>query len=70
MAVNHHSTWQYSISPVCVRPDDSLIFRFCELGNTEAVRELFIRGEASLHDINTDGMTLLHVSSHNYPVLD
>lgn len=63
MAVNHHKTWQYSISPVNVRPDDSLIFRFCEMGNTEAVRELFERQQATVYDVNSNGMTLLHVSS-------
>lgn len=68
MAINHHRTWQYNISPVYVRPDDSVIFRFCQLGNTEAVRELFVRGEASVHDINTNGMSLLHVSSANSPI--
>jgi hypothetical protein len=62
MAVNHHKTWQYSISPVNIRPDDSLVFRFCQMGNTEAVRELFDRQQATIYDVNSDGMTLLHVS--------
>lgn len=62
MAVNHHKTWRYSISPINVRPDDSLVFRFCEMGNTEAVRELFERQQATIYDVNSDGMTLLHVS--------
>lgn len=64
MAVNHHKTWQYSISPVNVRPDDSLIFRFCEMGNMEAVRELFERQQATVYDVNSNGMSLLHVSSN------
>lgn len=62
MAVNHHKTWQYNISPVNVRPDDSLVFHFCEMGNTEAVRELLERQQASVHDVDSNGWTLLHVS--------
>lgn len=62
MAINHHRTWQYSISPINVRPDDSIIFRLCDTGNTEAVRELFSMQQASVYDVDTNGMSLLHVS--------
>ncbi|KAJ0418889.1 nucleoside phosphorylase domain-containing protein [Aspergillus carlsbadensis] len=55
-------SWQYGLRPVHVIPDDSLVFRFCETGNVDAVREMLIHGEASIYDADTRGWTLLHVS--------
>lgn len=62
-ATNSKSGWKYSILPVRAVQNDSLIFRFCESGNVDAVRELFKRGEASVMDINADGWRPLHVSN-------
>jgi hypothetical protein len=54
--------WQCNLRPVHVVPDDALIFRFCELGNIEAVREMITRGDASIYDTDSRGWSLLHVS--------
>ncbi|KAL2813585.1 nucleoside phosphorylase domain-containing protein [Aspergillus granulosus] len=60
MAINHHRTWRYTIQPVHTVPDDSLIFLFCRTGNVDAVRQLLARGDASVFDIDSDGLTPLH----------
>ncbi|KAL4883937.1 hypothetical protein BJY04DRAFT_183537 [Aspergillus karnatakaensis] len=63
IASSQHGSWQYSLRPVHVVPDDSLIFRFCETGNIEAVREMLTRGEAFINDTDTRGWTLLHIAA-------
>lgn len=66
-AVNSRTGWQYNIAPVRAVPDDSLIFRFCQTGNMDAVCELFGRGQASVLDADSRGWRPLHVSSDNRP---
>ncbi|KAI9657951.1 MAG: hypothetical protein M1821_002608 [Bathelium mastoideum] len=51
------------ISPARAVPDDALIFELCVQGNVDAVRLLFMRGEASVSDVDSDGLTPLHVST-------
>ncbi|KAL4909682.1 nucleoside phosphorylase domain-containing protein [Aspergillus multicolor] len=63
MASYQRGSWQYNLKPVYARPDDSLIFRLCETGNTEAVREMLTGGEASIHDTDTRGWSLLHFAA-------
>ncbi|KAL2847502.1 nucleoside phosphorylase domain-containing protein [Aspergillus pseudoustus] len=63
MAINHHRTWQYTIRPVHAVPDDSLIFSFARRGNVDAVRELLLRREASVFDVDTTGWTPLHTAT-------
>jgi hypothetical protein len=62
MASYRHGSWQYGLRPVHAVPDNSLILRFCETGNVDAVREMFISGQASIYDTNSRGWSLLHVS--------
>ncbi|CZR52451.1 uncharacterized protein PAC_02328 [Phialocephala subalpina] len=45
-------------------PDDSLIFEFCRLGNTQGVQTLLSRKQASVWDTNSYGWTLLHIALH------
>ncbi|GCB20428.1 hypothetical protein AAWM_03313 [Aspergillus awamori] len=58
------STWRYIIQPVHAVPDNSLIFRFCETGNVDAVRELFSRDDASVFDTDTLGWGPLHYAAN------
>ncbi|KAF7891033.1 uncharacterized protein EAF02_001358 [Botrytis sinoallii] len=44
------------------RPNNSEIFRLCEHGNTQGVKRLLDRGEASVHDVDEDGESLLHIA--------
>ncbi|QKX55267.1 uncharacterized protein TRUGW13939_02359 [Talaromyces rugulosus] len=60
---NSKAGWKYSISPVQAVQNDSLIFRFCESGNVDAVRELFKNKEASVVDVNSDGWRPLHFAT-------
>lgn len=61
MITKSQAGWQYNILPVRSVPDDALVFEFCKLGNVDAVRELFRRGDASVLDVNRDGWRPLHV---------
>lgn len=67
MASYRLGSWKYGLRPVYAVPDNSLIFRFCETGNVEAVREMFLSGEASIYDTNSWGWSLLHVSLDQPP---
>jgi hypothetical protein len=55
------SGWKWSLEPLRVVPNDSLVMAFCRLGNLEAIRTLIERGEASPNDTITIGWSLLHV---------
>jgi hypothetical protein len=66
---NSKTGWKYSISPVQAVQNDSLIFRFCESGNVDAVRELFKNKEASVVDVNSTGWRPLHVSNIIYIII-
>lgn len=59
--INSQRGWKCSLSSIRAVPDNSLVFRFCQSGNIEAVRELFSRGEASVYDVDSEGQTPLHV---------
>lgn len=54
--------WQWGIKPINLVPDDAPIFELCEQGNFEKVRDLFSRNLASVRDVNSWGITPLHVS--------
>ena len=54
--------WKSTLKHFCPVPDDALIFEFCRQGNTEAVRALLSRGDASVRDTDSRGYTPLHVS--------
>lgn len=54
--------WKCTFETFRVVRDDSLIFTSCRDGNLEAVRELFVRGQASAFDTDSWGWTPLHVS--------
>jgi hypothetical protein len=69
MITNTRAGWQYNILPVRSVPDDALIFEFCKLGNVDAVRELFRRGDASVLDVDSDGWRPLHVCAVFLPYL-
>ncbi|KAF5870317.1 uncharacterized protein Bfra_009701 [Botrytis fragariae] len=51
---------QYALDVVRRRPNNSEIFRLCKRGNVQGVKKLLDRGEASIHDINEKGESLLH----------
>lgn len=53
---------RYALDVVRRRPYDSEIFKLCRNGNFQAVRRLLDRGEASIHDVEEFGKSLLHVS--------
>ena len=54
--------WKQTLRPFCLVRDDSLIFRFCVVGDTIGVRSLLTRGDASVRDTDSLGRTPLHVS--------
>jgi hypothetical protein len=54
--------WTFQIRPFRAIPDDSLIFEFCEKGNLDGVRSLLGRRQASPWDVDSYGLTPLHVS--------
>jgi hypothetical protein len=54
--------WQYTFTPVCVKPDSARIFRACVHGDVEEVKGLIKKGEATIFDTSEKGFTLLHVS--------
>jgi len=57
-----HMGWKYVFSPIRSVRDDSLVFSFCRDGNVSAVRELLLRGDASLSDTDSYGRQPLNVS--------
>jgi hypothetical protein len=63
-----HSTigWQVNLQPYCVRPSSHPVFDYAEHGDTEALGALMRSGQASIHDIDEDGWSLLHVSAHEF----
>lgn len=62
-SVSHvYGEWTKAFRTFCVLPNDSLVFRLCEKGNLDALREMFQHGEASPYIMNEKGETLLHVS--------
>lgn len=66
-SIHNSSTqgWQWCIKPINLVPDDASIFEFCSEGNLEKVRDLFSRKLASVRDVNSHGLTALHVSRVN-----
>ena len=56
-----YGQWTYSFTPVYVVPSTSAIFVACESGGMDEVEALLKSGKASIHDVNTNGWTLLHV---------
>ncbi|TGO11230.1 hypothetical protein BTUL_0114g00070 [Botrytis tulipae] len=53
---------RYALDVVRRRPYDSEIFKLCINGNVQAVRRLLDRGEASIHDVDERGRSLLHIA--------
>ncbi|KAF7881353.1 uncharacterized protein EAF01_011864 [Botrytis porri] len=51
---------RYALDVVRRRPNDSEIFELCIDGNVQAVKRFLDRGEASIHDVDEDGESLLH----------
>lgn len=62
MFTSSQSRWKYDMNPVRAVADDALIFSLCKIGNIDAVRELFERGDASVLDVDSKGWRPLHVS--------
>ena len=54
--------WQFTIRPINLVPDDAPIFGYCEQGNIEMVRDLMSKNLACVRDVDSHGMTPLHVS--------
>ncbi|KAK0123144.1 hypothetical protein ONS96_010148 [Cadophora gregata f. sp. sojae] len=55
--------WQYHLRTFNYVPKSSLIFEFCRLGNTDAVKHLLAERKASVNDMNEYGETPLHVAA-------
>ncbi|KAM0130981.1 hypothetical protein ACHAO1_007574 [Botrytis cinerea] len=56
---------RYALDVVRRRPNDSEIFKLCRDGSVQAVRRFLDRGEASIHDVNEIGGSLLHIAVIN-----
>jgi hypothetical protein len=54
--------WDLQFRTYSVRPVDSLIFKYCRIGNLERVKRLILNGEASLLDVTPTGGSLITVS--------
>ena len=54
--------WQWCIKPINLVPDDASIFKFCDQGDIERVRDLISNNVASVRDVDSEGRTALHVS--------
>lgn len=56
--------WKNNLSSRTFRAvsNDASIFQLCHDGNTDEIRTLFAKGEASVMDRESNGMTPLHVS--------
>jgi hypothetical protein len=60
--IRGYSPWSMSFKAFNLRPDWSPIFDYCISGNIAGVRSLIENGHASPTDIDSEGMTPLHVS--------
>lgn len=54
--------WQWCIKPIHLVPNDAPIFRNCDQGDIERVRDLISNNLASVWDVDSKGRTTLHVS--------
>ncbi|TGO67879.1 hypothetical protein BOTNAR_0034g00390 [Botryotinia narcissicola] len=54
---------RYALDIIRRRPNDSEIFELLDDGNFQAVKVLLGRGEASVHDVDESGNSLLHFAS-------
>lgn len=55
--------WKFQLKNWNIRPNNSPIFRFVQMGRTDLILEALDRNEASLYDVNEDGDTLIEVIS-------
>jgi len=58
-----YSPWSFCFKTFNLRPDGSPIFEYCIIGNNTGVQKLIANGLASPNDVNSEGMTPLHVNS-------
>lgn len=59
----------YMLDVIRRRPYSSEIFILCRKGDAGAVKRLLDRVEASIYDVDEDGMSLLHVRVRKNPRL-
>ncbi|QSZ36037.1 hypothetical protein DSL72_007161 [Monilinia vaccinii-corymbosi] len=57
---------RYSLDVIRKRPNDSEIFNLCLNGNVNAVKLLLDHGEASIHDVEENGSSLLHKAVRSF----
>ena len=57
--------WYNVLNAPRIIPDDSLIFMYCQQGDVAGMQRLFAEGRASVHDVNSDGLTTLHMTAFN-----
>lgn len=55
--------WEFSLRPLNIRPNDSLVFDYATNGNVSGLLKMFSSGEASPFDHDEAGRSLLHVST-------
>ena len=60
------SKWLNGLDAPRIIPDDSLIFMYCQQGDVAGIRGLFAEGRASVHDVNSGGLTILHMAALNH----
>ncbi|KAK1984465.1 hypothetical protein LZ30DRAFT_586109 [Colletotrichum cereale] len=60
-AYRAYTGWKLSLKPWTMRHHNDPIFKYVRYGSWDDVLEALNSNEASLHDIDTDGWTLLHV---------
>lgn len=63
--------WKHSLQSFRLVNDDAPILHLCMKGDMFGVRQLLCKGEASVYDIDSRGMTALHVSTSQdmFPLL-
>jgi hypothetical protein len=51
----------WTLNAVRRRPSDSKVFALCYADDVDGIESLLLRGEASIHDVDEEGDSLLHV---------
>lgn len=63
-----YNSWCFGLQTFNLRPDSSLIFKYCLNGNIDGVKRLIEDSLASPYDVDSQGATPLHVCVQQYTV--